>query len=263
MSVEVTTRGPLIRICLNRPEKHNAFDDQIIAHLREAFRQAGENPAARVILLAAEGRNFSAGADLGWMRRMADMDWTQNRDDASKLAALMHDIDQANKPVVCRVQGAAFGGALGLIAASDIAIASDSARFCLSEVKLGILPAVISPYVVRAMGARHAQRYFMSAEVMDATEAARLGLVHEAIAEDALDARIQSIIDALLQGAPAAQLASRDLIRRVANQPPEQVLGYTAECIAGLRTADEGREGLDAFLQKRKPAWQTSGGENP
>ncbi len=265
MSVEVTSDGLVIRICLNRPEKHNAFDDDIIGQLTEAFHEAGNNTEARIILLAAEGRHFSAGADLGWMRRMADMDWAQNRDDARALAGLMQAIDQAGKPVICRVQGAAFGGALGLITASDIAIASDTARLCLSEVRLGILPAVISPYVVRAMGARQAQRYFMSAEVIGAAEAARLGLVHEVVPDDELDARIQSIIDALLQGAPEAQLASRELIEQVAYKSPDLVMDATAELIAALRTSDEGREGLDAFLQKRKAAWQhrqTTGDES-
>ena len=255
-AVALDMDGPVARITLNRPAKHNAFDDQVIADLTTAFAQAGDS-AARVIVLAASGRNFSAGADLGWMRRMADMNWEDNRADALRLAALMRAIDQAGKPVIARVQGAAFGGALGLICAADIAVASDSSRFCLSEARLGILPAVIGPYVVRAMGARQAQRYMMTTEVMDAPRAMALGVVHEVVPEAALDTTVAQLVNALLQGAPQAQLGVRELVARTAQSPLDNTLtDWTAELIAGLRTADEGREGLDAFLNKRAPAWQ-------
>jgi methylglutaconyl-CoA hydratase len=243
---------------LARPEKHNAFDDALIAQMTQAFKQAGDNPQVRVIILRAEGKHFSAGADLAWMRRMADMDWQQNHTDASQLAALMQAIDEAPCPVICRVQGAAYGGALGLICASDIALASNSARFCLSEVKLGILPAVISPYVARAMGPRQAGRYFVSGEVFNAETAQAIGVVHEAVDESALDKRIDEITDALLAGAPGAQREARALVQHVCEQPLDAGLrDWSAQLIARLRTSDEGKEGLDAFLHKRAPSWKT------
>jgi len=258
MTVSLTINNDLARITLDNPAKHNAFDHTIIEALIQAFHDASSNDDVRIILLTANGKHFSAGADLGWMKRMGEMDYEQNLADSLRLAELMRTIDRAGKPVVCRIQGAAFGGALGLICACDIAIASDDARFCLSEVKLGILPAVISPYVVRAMGARQAQRYFMSAEVISAAVAERLGLIHEQVPSEQLDQRIDAIITALHQGAPRAQLQSRDLIEAVADRPIDTgVIRYTAELIAALRTADEGREGLGAFLEKRPALWST------
>lgn len=257
MSVTTAIAGDILHITLDRPDKHNAFDDETIATLTQAFQSAGESDAVRIIILAANGKHFSAGADLAWMRRMADMNWQQNCDDAKKLAALMHAIAAAPCPVICKVQGAAYGGALGLICAADIAVASTSARFCLSEVKLGILPAVISPYVVDAMGARQARRYFMSAEVFDASQARQLGVIHEVCDEDRLDETINSLCASLRQGAPSAQRQARALVRHVAEQPLDSTLqDWTAELIAQLRTDDEGREGLQAFLEKRKPSWQ-------
>lgn len=259
MSVSLTIDNDVARITLDNPAKRNAFDDQIIEMLITAFNDASNNEAVRVILLSASGKHFSAGADLNWMKRMGQLNYEQNRADALRLADLMRTIDHAGKPVICRVQGAAFGGALGLICASDIAIASDDARFCLSEVKLGILPAVISPYVVRAMGARQAQRYFLSAEVMSAPLAERLGIIHEQLPANELDQRIDSIIDALRQGAPQAQMQSRELIAQIANHTIDSgVISYTVDLIAALRTDEEGREGLTAFLDKRSPSWSAS-----
>jgi len=259
MSISLTVDADLARITLDNPAKHNAFDDGIIEALIRAFNEASANDNVRIILLGANGKHFSAGADLNWMKRMGELDRVQNQADSLRLAELMRTIDRAGKPVICRVQGAAFGGALGLICACDIAVASDDARFCLSEVKLGILPAVISPYVVRAMGARQAQRYFMTAEIIPAAVAERLGIVHEQVPSDQLDARIEAIIQALRQGAPQAQLKSRDLIEQVADRPIDaDVIGYTAELIATLRTEAEGREGLSAFLDKRAPRWSAS-----
>ncbi|WP_111656705.1 enoyl-CoA hydratase-related protein [Isoalcanivorax indicus] len=256
MPVQLHYDDAVARITLSRPEKHNAFDDRVIRDLTGAFDEAGQS-RARVIVLAAEGKHFSAGADLGWMRRMADMSWEENRADARLLAGLMRTIDQAGKPVIARVQGAAFGGALGLICAADIAVAGDSSRFCLSEARLGILPAVIGPYVVRAMGARQARRYMMTTEVMSATRALTLGVVHEVVADDALDDTVAALVAQLLNGAPHAQLRVRELVSRVSEAPLDDVLtDWTAELIAGLRTAEEGREGLDAFLNKRTPAWR-------
>ena len=257
MTVRTDIIGHTLQITLDRPEKHNAFDDAVIARLTEAFRLPKENTAIRVIVLAANGKHFSAGADLAWMRRMADMDWQQNRDDAARLADLMDAIDRAPCPVICKVQGAAYGGALGLICAADIAIATPESRFCLSEVKLGILPAVISPYVVRAMGARQARRYFISGEVFDAEVACQCGVVHELADADTIDARVQEIITSLAGGAPEAQREARALIDHVAHQPPDDSMRqWTAELIARLRTSEEGREGLDAFLEKRAPSWK-------
>jgi methylglutaconyl-CoA hydratase len=241
MSISLTVDADLARITLDNPAKHNAFDDGIIEALIRAFNEASANDNVRIILLGANGKHFSAGADLNWMKRMGELDRVQNQADSLRLAELMRTIDRAGKPVICR------------------AVASDDARFCLSEVKLGILPAVISPYVVRAMGARQAQRYFMTAEIIPAAVAERLGIVHEQVPSDQLDARIEAIIQALRQGAPQAQLKSRDLIEQVADRPIDaDVIGYTAELIATLRTEAEGREGLSAFLDKRAPRWSAS-----
>ena len=256
MSVQSKNQGPVSRITLNNPDKRNAFDNTIIEALIEAFKQAGEDKHTRVILLDAAGKHFSAGADLNWMRAMGELDADQNRADAQRLAALMSAIDGAAKPVIARVQGAAFGGALGLICAADIAVAADDARFCLSEVKLGILPAVIAPYVVRAMGARQARRYFMTAEVIDAPRAGQLGLVHEVVPAVDLDTTVERLITALLNGAPAAQRRARELVHRADNSAVDpEVVDYTADLIAELRTGAEGQEGLSAFLEKRAPSW--------
>ncbi|WP_372653781.1 enoyl-CoA hydratase-related protein, partial [Alcanivorax borkumensis] len=197
MSVTTDIKNQVARITLNNPNKRNAFDDTIIASLTEAFKQAGSDDSVRVVVLQAAGKHFSAGADLNWMRAMGKLDAKQNQQDALRMATLMQAIDQCAKPVIARVQGAAFGGALGLICAADMAVAADNARFCLSEVKLGIVPAVISPYVVRAMGARQANRFFMTAEVIPAERAQQIGIVHEVVSEDALDSTVDGLIDAL------------------------------------------------------------------
>ncbi|MBL7249711.1 enoyl-CoA hydratase-related protein [Alloalcanivorax marinus] len=256
MSITSTNTGLVTHITLNRPDKRNAFDDTIIEALIEAFQRAGDEESTRVILLDAAGKHFSAGADLNWMRAMGELDADQNRADARRLAALMSAIDGAAKPVIARVQGAAFGGALGLICAADIAVAADDARFCLSEVKLGILPAVIAPYVVRAMGPRQARRYFMTAEVIDAPRAGQLGLVHEVVPAVDLDTTVERLIAALLNGAPGAQQRARELVHRADGSAVDPaVVDYTADLIAELRTGAEGQEGLSAFLEKRAPNW--------
>ncbi len=257
MSVSTQIEGGVARITLDNPEKRNAFDDSIIASLTQAFERAGSDAAIRVVVLQAAGKHFSAGADLNWMRAMGKLDAQQNRDDALRLASLMQAIDQCPKPVVARVQGAAFGGALGLICAADMAVAADNARFCLSEVKLGIVPAVISPYVVRALGARQANRYFMTAEVIPADRALSLGIAHEVVPESELDATVDALVDALLSAAPQAQIEARNLIARVSHGPIDRaMLEHTADLIARLRTGDEGQEGLSAFLEKRTPNWR-------
>ena len=256
MSVTTQIKDRVAQITLDNPDKRNAFDDTIIASLTEAFEKAGNDDSVRIVVLQATGKHFSAGADLNWMRAMGKLDAQQNRDDALKLARLMQAIDQCPKPVIARVQGAAFGGALGLICAADMAVAADNARFCLSEVKLGIVPAVISPYVVRAMGARQANRYFMTAEVIPASKAVALGLAHEVVPESELDEAVSNLITALLSAGPRAQIEARNLIARVSDGPIDQsMLNDTADLIARLRTGEEGQEGLSAFLEKRTANW--------
>ena len=256
MSVSTQIQGKVARITLDNPEKRNAFDDSIIASLTDAFETAGRDDSVRVVVLQAAGKHFSAGADLNWMRAMGKLDAQQNQEDALRLAGLMQAIDQCPKPVIARVQGAAFGGALGLICAADMAVAADNARFCLSEVKLGIIPAVISPYVVRALGPRQANRYFMTAEIIPAERAQQLGIAHEVVPEAALDETVDQLIEALLNGGPQAQIEARSLIERVTSGPIDQaMLKDTAERIARLRTGEEGQEGLSAFLEKRQPGW--------
>ena len=262
MSVDFTIEDDIARITVDRDDKRNAFDAGIIGELTRSLEQVAEHPGVRAVVLAGAGKHFSAGADLAWMRSMADMDYDDNVADARRLAALMDAIDRCPRPVVVRVQGAAFGGALGLICAADIAVAADDARFCLSEVRLGILPAVIAPYVVRALGQRQARRFFMTAEVIPAATAEQLSLVHKVVPREQLDDAVEEQLDLLRGGAPGAQCRARELVERVSHGPIDEAMrDYTAELIAELRGADEGREGLSAFLEKRKPAW-TPGEEN-
>ncbi len=243
-------------LTLNRPELHNAFDDALIAELSAEFERLGEDPAVRVVVLAANGKSFSAGADLNWMRRMADYGLEQNLDDARGLAGLMRTIYALPKPVIARVQGPAYGGGVGLVACCDIAIAAETASFCLSEVKLGLIPAVISPYVVAAIGERQARRYFVSAERFDAYEAQRIGLVHEVVPHATLDAKLAEILKALAGNGPQAMREAKRLARDVSRGPIDvDMIEDTARRIATIRASDEGREGLSAFLNKRKPGW--------
>lgn len=243
-------------ITLNRGERHNAFDDHLIAELTAAFAAAGADVATRVVVLEAAGASFSAGADLGWMRRMADYCEADNLRDALALARLMETIDTCPKPTLAVVQGAAYGGGVGLVAACDMAVAATTASFCLSEVRLGLIPAVISPYVVAAMGARACRRYFLTAERFSAATAQALGLVQDVVEPETLAAARDALLKPLRQGGPAAQQAAKELIRTVA-QPPAglDVLTWTAQRIAATRAAPEGREGVQAFLDKRKPSW--------
>jgi methylglutaconyl-CoA hydratase len=246
------------RITLNRPDKRNAFDAAVIAELTGAFSDAEKDPEVRVVILAASGKHFSAGADLEWMRATAAMSESENRDDARQLANLMRTLDQITKPVIARVQGAAFGGALGLICCADIAVAESGARFCLSEVRLGLVPATIGPYVVRAMGHRQARRYMLTAELMDADTARDLGLVHEVMANETLDEGVEAICHALLQGGPDAQTHCKKLLQRLDNPAGyDAVHEFTAEMIAATRTGAEGQEGLRAFFHKDNPKWRS------
>ena len=256
-SVRTEIAGNRAIVTLARPERHNAFDDSMIVELTVAFEKAGAAPAVRVILLEAEGASFSAGGDLGWMRRMADYSDDENRRDAQALAQLLHTIDTCPKPVIALVQGAAYGGGVGLIAACDIAIASANAIFAFPEVKLGLIPAVISPYVVRAMGARACRRYFLTAEKFSSAEALRHDLVHEVVSPELLGAAAERVIQALEEGGPGAQSDAKSLIRAVTDAEPDAALrDWTAQRIAALRASDEGREGLAAFLEKRRPRWR-------
>lgn len=243
-------------VTLARPEIRNAFNDEVIAELTAAFTELGARDDVRAIVLAAEGPAFCAGADLNWMRRMADYSRAENLADAGKLAEMLRAIHACPKPTVARVQGDVYAGGMGLVAACDVALSVDTVGFCLSEVKLGLIPATISPYVIRAMGARAAQRYFLTAERFDATEALRIGFVHEAVPADRLDERVDAVVKSLVQAGPAAVRACKQLVQEVAGQPiTPSLIAATVESIADIRASAEGREGVQSFLQKRKPGW--------
>jgi methylglutaconyl-CoA hydratase len=253
--LNVDARG-VATLTLNRPEVHNAFDDRLIAELTHKLRDAAHAPEVRVIVLAANGKSFSAGADLNWMKRMARYSEGENLRDAVGLADLMHTISVLPKPAVARVQGPAYGGGVGLVACCDIAVGSSAAVFSLSEVRLGLIPAVISPHVIAAIGERQARRYFLTAERFDAAEAQRIGLLHLSVEETQLDAALDGIVDHLLKSGPKALAAAKDLIASVANRPIDRrLVEDTAERIARIRVTAEGREGIAAFLEKRVPGW--------
>lgn len=252
-----TESNGVARLTLNRPEVHNAFNDALIAEMASALDALERDTQVRAVILGSNGKSFSAGADLNWMRAMASYSHAENLRDAEALGDLMHRLDSLKKPTIALVQGPAFGGGVGLVACCDIAIAGQRASFCLSEVKLGLIPAVISPYVVAAMGPRAARRYFLTAERFSAEKAMALGLVHEVVADDGLDAAAESLIAELLAAGPIAVQEAKDLIAAVAFRPPDAVLRQdTAERIARIRASDEGREGLTAFLEKRPPNWR-------
>ena len=253
--LELDKRG-VASLIINRPEIHNAFDDQLIIRLLQALEAVEADPKVRALLLRSQGKSKSAGADLRWMRRMADYRKKENRADAMQLAALMEQLNHLNKPTIARVQGATFGGGVGLVACCDIAVASENAIFSLSEVRLGLIPAVISPYVISAIGERQARRYFQTAERFTAAEAHRIGLVHEVVPGEALNETINGFLDNLLKGGPAALAAAKSLIFSVSHKPMTAALiKDTAERITATRASKEGREGLNAFLEKRLPGW--------
>ena len=248
--------GPVARLRLNRPELHNAFDAGLIATLTIALADIGADDSVRVVVLEGAGASFSAGADLNWMRGMAAASQAENREDALALAGLLRTLDTLPKPTIARVQGAAFGGGVGLVAACDIAIGVPEAKFGLTESKLGLLPSVISPYVIDAIGPRQARRYFASAEIFDATQAQRIGLLHDVVAADALDAAVDRQVGLLLKAGPHAASAAKQLVRRVAaGGDADTIDAANADLIAALRVSSEGQEGIAAFLEKRKPAW--------
>jgi methylglutaconyl-CoA hydratase len=241
---------------LARPGLRNAFDENMIAEVVAGLEALERDPAVRAVVLAGQGKAFCAGADLDWMKRMKGMSREENREDALRFAKMLNRIYTLDKPTVARVHGAAYAGGIGLLAACDIAVASNDAEFCLSEVKLGLAPATISPYVVAAMGERAARRYCVTAERFTAAEAYRIGLVQEITLPQELDAVVNGILGELVQGAPSAQASAKEMLRQVAGAPigPE-LIAQTAERIAALRVSDEGQEGMSAFFEKRKPAW--------
>ncbi|MDH3660963.1 MAG: enoyl-CoA hydratase/isomerase family protein [Alphaproteobacteria bacterium] len=244
-------------VTLDRPEIHNAFDDRLIAELTLALEALGADDQVRALLLTGRGKSFSAGADLNWMRRCADYGEDENLKDARALAKLMSTLDRLPKPTIAKVNGAALGGGVGLVCCCDIVVAADHARFGTTEVKLGIMPSVIGPYVIRAVGARASRRIMLTGERFDAMEAQRLGLVHEVTAADALDQAAEAIIAELLTGGPAAVKATKALVRDLAGLPiSDDVIDDTAKRIAALRVTPEAKEGLGAFLEKRSPGWR-------
>ena len=249
--------GPVARLRMARGDVHNAFDAALIAGLTSGLQQVAADDGIRVLVLEAEGASFSAGADLNWMRGMAAASEADNRQDSLALARLMRTLDELPKPTIARVHGAAFGGGVGLVACCDIAIGLAGAKFGLTESRLGLLPAVISPYVIAAIGPRQARRWFATAEIFDAAEAHRLGLLHEVAADiDALDRAVERQVALLLKAGPVASAAAKQLVRDVALQPDRDLLDHlNARLIAGLRVSPEGQEGLSAFLDKRAPVW--------
>lgn len=257
VALETDARG-VATLTLNRPEKHNAFDDVLIAKLTGQLRELDGDDGVRIVILTGAGKSFSAGADLNWMRSMAGFSEKENRDDSLALAELMAVLDGLSKPTIARVNGAVFGGGVGLVACCDIAVGTPHAKMALTEVKLGLVPAVIAPYVVRAIGPRQARRYFQTAEVMSAETAQTLGLLHEVVEAEALDNRVEDIVTALLQAGPNAVAAAKQLVAMTDAASADEcdaLKHETAALIARLRVSDEGQEGLTAFLEKRKPGW--------
>ncbi|HEU4350487.1 MAG TPA: enoyl-CoA hydratase/isomerase family protein [Burkholderiales bacterium] len=254
--LEVKKQDGVARVILNRPELRNAFDDVLIGHLRKAFLDIEGDPAVRVMVLAGNGPAFCAGADLNWMKRMAGYDYEENLADATALAQMLAALDRLPKPTIARVHGPVFAGGTGLVAACDIAVGTPEAKFCLSEAKLGLSPATISPYVIRAMGERTARRYFLTAEIFDAQEALRVGMLSQLVPTERLDAAIDDLVKHLLAGGPEAHAKIKALIRAVAGRRPDDALAAeTAQRIAEIRGSPEGREGIAAFLEKRKASW--------
>jgi methylglutaconyl-CoA hydratase len=257
-TLDISRQGVVARVHLNRPDLRNAFNDAVIAEISAAFRELGADRALRVIVLGGHGKTFCAGADLNWMRAMADYSWEQNRADAQGLAEMLWTVYSCPLPVVGRIHGDCYAGGMGLAAACDVLVAADTAHFCLSEARLGLLPATIGPYVVRALGEQASRRHFATAERFSAAEAHRLGFVHELCTPAELDARVDSIVQALVANGPAAVKACKQLVHDIAGQPITAALREdTARRIADIRASAEGREGVQAFLQKRSPSWQT------
>ncbi|MBR0566968.1 enoyl-CoA hydratase/isomerase family protein [Azoarcus sp. L1K30] len=259
-ALEIELNNGVATVWMNRPDVHNAFNAQLIADITAACRELDADDSVRVVVLGGRGKSFSAGADLNWMKAAANASVEENLADGRRLAAMLRTLAEMNKPTIARVHGAALGGGMGLASACDICVAAEKAVFATSEVKFGIIPSAISPYVIRAIGERQSYRYFQTAERISAERAGELGLAHEVVASDELDARVGEIVAALLQGGPKAQAAAKDLIRAVANRPVcDEVVEDTARRISSLRATPEAKEGLDAFLSKRLASWVAQG----
>ncbi|MFG6430902.1 enoyl-CoA hydratase/isomerase family protein [Roseateles sp. LYH14W] len=258
----LTRHGPaghIARVTLNRPEVRNVFNEVLIDQLTHTFTTLGQDDTLRAIVLAAEGKAFCAGADLNWMKAMAGYSWEENHADATRLADMLWAIYSCPVPVIARVQGDVYAGGVGLVACADVVVAVDTAGFCLSEAKLGLLPATIGPYVVKALGEQASRRYFVTAERFAADEAKRLGLVHEVVTTDALDAKVDELTTAIAANGPAAARACKQLVKDVADRPiTAELRNDTARRIADIRASAEGREGVQSFLSKSKPSWLAS-----
>ena len=255
-TLEIRQEQAVATVWLNRPDVRNAFNETSIAELTQAFRALDADASVRAVVLAARGVAFCAGADLNWMKKMAGYSREENLEDAAGLAAMLRAINDCGKPVVARVQGDCYAGGMGLATACDIVVAAETANFCLSEVKLGLIPATISPYVIRAMGAQAARRYFITAERFSAAAAQRMGLVHECVPADGLDDAVGALLKALLAASPDAVSAAKRLVNDVAGQPlTDALVQDTVVRIADIRASEQGREGVRSFLEKRKPSW--------
>jgi methylglutaconyl-CoA hydratase len=256
-TLDIQINGPVARVFLNRPELRNAFNDGVIAELAAAFTQLGQDTALRAVVLGGHGKAFCAGADLSWMRAMADYTWEHNRADAEALAQMLWTMWSCPLPVVGRVHGDCYAGGVGLAAVCDVLVAAEGVQFCLSEAKLGLLPATIAPYVIKALGEQASRRYFVTAERFDAQRARQLGFVHECVPADALDATVDQIVATLVANGPAAVKACKQLVQDVAGRAiTAELRAETARRIADIRASTEGREGVQAFLNKREPAWR-------
>lgn len=255
-TLDVRREGHVARVWLNRPDVRNAFNDGVIAELTQTFALLGQDPSVRAVVLGGHGKAFCAGADLAWMRAMAGYSWDQNRADAEKLAQMLWTIWSCPVPVIGRVHGDCYAGGVGLAAVCDVLVAAEGVQFCLSEAKLGLLPATIAPYVVRAMGEQAARRYFVTAERFDAAQAQAMGLVHALAEGPALDGTVDAIVAAVVANGPQAVKACKRLVKDVAGRPIDAELRLdTARRIADIRASDEGREGVQGFLNKRAPNW--------
>ncbi len=258
-TLDIQRQGAVARVWLNRPDVRNAFNDAVIAELTTAFRSLGADATLRAIVLGGHGKAFCAGGDLNWMRAMADYSWEQNRADAQALADMLYTLYTCPVPLVGRVHGDCYAGGVGLAAVCDVLVAAEGMHFCLSEARLGLLPATIGPYVVRALGEQASRRYFISAERFSAAEAHRLGFVHELATLDTIDAKVDAIVQTLVANGPAAVKASKKLVQDLAGAPlTAELRADTARRIADIRASDEGKEGVQSFLGKRAPRWQQS-----
>jgi methylglutaconyl-CoA hydratase len=255
-TLDISRQGAVARVMLDRPDVRNAFNDAVIAELEQAFRTLGADPSLRAIVLGGHGKAFCAGADLAWMRAMADYSWDENRADAQKLADMLWTVYTCPLPVVGRIHGDCYAGGVGLAAVCDVLVAADGVQFALTEAKLGLLPATIAPYVMRAIGVQAARRYFISAERFSARQALALGFVHEVVAADAIDAKVDEIVAAVVANGPMAVKACKQLVQDLAGRPIDDALrADTARRIADIRAGDEGKEGVQSFLHKRAPNW--------